>query len=96
MSDQTKTLTFHDTAPSLSQVIAELTAALETMESGETLRIVLPSLRDEQFPKWRYAILALCKQWNALVADGNVTHYQIEREDGRHACLYEADFVIQK
>lgn len=96
MSDQAKLLTFRSTALSLSQAIAELTAALMTMESGETVHIILPSLQDTQFQKWGYAVRAVCKQWDALIADGNVMLHLIKRADGRHECLYEAEFDIQK
>jgi len=96
MSDYTKLLTFRSTAPSLSHVIAELTAALMTMESGETVHIILPSLQDKQFQKWGYAVRALCKQWDALIADGNVMLYLTKQADGRRECLYKVEFDLQK
>jgi hypothetical protein len=96
MSRQVNLRTFRDNALSLSQVIAELTGVLITMEPGDPLHIILPSLKDEQFQKWRYAVLALCKQWEARISDGKVMLYMIKRKDGRHECLYEAEFDILK
>lgn len=96
MADHAKLRAFRDGALSLSQVIAVLTASLMTLESGHRLHIILPGLNDQQFQKWRYAVLSLCKQWGALITNGKVMLSLLKREDGRHECLYEAEFDIQK
>jgi hypothetical protein len=96
MSDHAKLLTFRDTAPSLSQVMAVLTASRMSLESGERVHLILPSLTDKPFQKWRYAVRSLCKQWEARIIDGTAMLSMHKREDGRHVCLYEAELDIQK
>jgi hypothetical protein len=94
MSDHTKPLTFRDPALALKEALAVLTASLMTLEVGDTLRVILPSLNDKQFQKWRYAVITLCKQWDALITNGSVLLSMFKSENGKHECLYEAEFDI--
>ena len=95
-SDQALTLTFRDGNHTLAQFLADLTAALDALASGERVLVMLPQSDGKSLQEWRYATITLCNQLHVRFMGGKSTHYTIGKENGRHGCLYEAEYVIQK